>query len=179
MSDHKPIAGKKFPSMVVPTLVGADVDLSAPATPGGWRLVVVYRGKHCPICTRYLKELNSVVPDLAALGVDLVAVSADPLAKAQAHLADVKPDYHVAYGLSVDQMQTLGLYISEPRSEAETDRPFAEPGLFLVNADGKLQFVAIANAPFARPDLASLVQGIGFIKDPANDYPIRGTFPVS
>ena len=34
------------------------------------------------------------------------------------------------------QMLALGLYVSEPRSEEETDRPFAEPGVFVINADG-------------------------------------------
>ena len=33
-------------------------------------------------------------------------------------------------------MQALGLYVSTPRSPQETDRPFAEPGLFLINPDG-------------------------------------------
>jgi hypothetical protein len=61
--------------------------------------------------------------------------------------------FPVAYGLSPDQMRTLGLYISEPRSAQETDRPFAEPGLFVVNPEGKVQIVEISNAPFARPDL--------------------------
>ena len=73
-------------------------------------------------------------------------------------------------------MKTLGLYISHPRSARETDRPFAEPGLFVINGDGKVQVTDISNAPFARPDLESLVGGLKFIRDPANQYPIRGTY---
>jgi hypothetical protein len=69
-------------------------------------------------------------------------------------------------------MQTLGLYVSEPRSEKETDLPFAEPGIFVINADGLLQVIDISNAPFARPDLEGLAKGLKFIRD--NDYPIRG-----
>ena len=68
---------------------------------------------------------------------------------------------------------TWGLYISEPRSAQETDRPFAEPGLFVVNPEGKLHIVDISNAPFARPDLAQIAGAIGFIQE--KDYPIRGT----
>jgi len=70
-------------------------------------------------------------------------------------------------------MNTLGLYISEPRSEKETDHPFAEPGVFVVNADGEIQIVDISNAPFARPELEALANGLAFIRK--NDYPIRGT----
>jgi hypothetical protein len=62
--------------------------------------------------------------------------------------------------------------VSTPRSAQETDQPFPEPGLFVVNGDGKIQIVDISNAPFARPDLATLLGGIKFVR--ANDYPIRG-----
>jgi hypothetical protein len=62
------------------------------------------------------------------------------------------------------------------RSAQETDRPFSEPGIFVINQEGKLQVTDISNAPFSRPDLDQLVGGLNFIRDPANNYPIRGTF---
>lgn len=177
MSNFKLVAGESFPSIVVSDTQGGEIDLGKPTKPNEWRVVVVYRGKHCPVCTRYLTELNDLLPKLTTLGIDLVAVSADSLEKAQAHLTDIKPAYPVGYGLSVDQMQALGLYVSEPRSPEETDRPFSEPGLFVINTDGLLQVVDISNAPFARPDLGSLAMGLGFIRNPDNNYPIRGTHP--
>ena len=70
-------------------------------------------------------------------------------------------------------MNTLGLYISDPRSEKETDHPFAEPGVFVTNAKGEIQIIDISNAPFARPELEALANGLSFIRK--NDYPIRGT----
>ncbi len=73
----------------------------------------------------------------------------------------------------MEQMRALGLYISEPRSPQETDRPFAEPGLFVINPEGKLQIIDISNAPFARPDLATVLMGIKLIQE--KSYPIRGT----
>lgn len=73
-------------------------------------------------------------------------------------------------------MQELGLYISVPRSEKETDHPFAEPGLFVVNDKNEVQVVDISNASFARPELETLVSGLRFIRDPENNYPIRGTY---
>ena len=47
------------------------------------------------------------------------------------------------------------------------------PGVFVVNGDGNIQILDISNAPFARPDLEGLLNGIKFVRD--NDYPIRGT----
>lgn len=82
-------------------------------------------------------------------------------------------DVAIAYDLSPEQMQSLGLYVSEPRSPEETDRLFAEPGLYLVNPEGRAQIVDISNAPFSRPDLKGVLRGLRFIQE--NDYPIKGT----
>lgn len=176
MNNFKLAACDTFPAIIVSDTTGSEINLSEPSKPYDWRVVVVYRGKHCPVCTRYLTELNAFVPALSELGIDLVAVSADTLEKANTHMLEVEPVYPVAYGLSVEQMQQLGLYISEPRSPEETDRVFAEPGLFVINEQGQLQVVDIANAPFARPNFESLVMGLGFVRNPDNNYPIRGTF---
>jgi hypothetical protein len=70
-------------------------------------------------------------------------------------------------------MRQLGVYISNPRSPTETDRPFSEPGLFITNPAGVLQIVDVSNAPFSRPNLQTLLAGLKFLLD--NNYPIRGT----
>ena len=101
------------------------------------------------------------------------AVSADPKEKAETEAADEKWRFPVGFDLSVDQMRTLGLYISEPRSPQETDRPFPEPALFISNPEGKLQIVDISNAPFARPELNAVLSGLKFVQE--KHYPIRGT----
>jgi hypothetical protein len=79
----------------------------------------------------------------------------------------------VGYDLSIDDMRTLGLYVSNPRSPQETDRPFAEPGLFVINPQGDAQIIDISNAPFARPELKSLLNGLRFVI--SKQYPIRGS----
>lgn len=173
-------AGQRFPALKLPLLrPGSDAalfDVSKPKAPYDWKLVLVYRGAHCPLCTRYLGELNEALPDLHALGVDVVAVSADPKDKAISQIQPLNLDFDVAYGLSIAQMKSLGLYISNPRSAEETDRPFAEPGLFVINSEGKVQIVDTSNAPFVRPEIKTLVMGLGFIRNPDNNYPIRGTY---
>ncbi|MCK0128859.1 redoxin domain-containing protein [Erythrobacter sp. F6033] len=176
MKSVKPQPESPFPDIIVPLLSGGEIALGKAAKPENWQMVVVYRGKHCPLCTRYLNELEAVVPQLAELGVEVVAVSADPQERAMTHLAEIPHSFPVGFDLSIEQMQQLGLYISHPRSPEESDRPFAEPGLFVVNEEGHLQIVDLSNIPFARPDLNAMVQGIGFVRNPANNYPIRGTF---
>jgi peroxiredoxin len=178
MTTTKRAAGSQFKPMDVAQLGGGTVTLGQPTDGHDWQLVVIYRGKHCPMCTTYLKDLNALLPDFHALGVDVVAVSADPEDKARDQMGFVEPGFAVGYDLSVAQMHDLGLYVSNPRSPEETDRPFAEPGIFVINADGALQLTDISNAPFARPDLKTLLGGLRFIRNPDNNYPIRGTHAV-
>ena len=67
--------GQKFPLIEVKELSGAKLALSVPAKGYDWKMVVIYRGKHCPLCTKYLQELNQLLPEFNALGVDVCAVS--------------------------------------------------------------------------------------------------------
>lgn len=166
-------AGSTFPTIEVAQLGGGTLSLGAPRGTHDWKLVVVYRGLHCPICKRYLGQLDEIADEFAQLGIDVVAVSGDGEAKAQAMVGENELSLPMGYGLSVAQMQALGLYISDPRSAEETDQPFPEPGLFVINQDGDIQVLDISNAPFARPDLNGLLAGLKFVR--GNGYPIRGT----
>jgi len=157
-SSMKLAAGAAFPAIVVPRLGGGEI---APAAGAGWRLLVVYRGRHCPLCKIYLNTLDSLLDDFRATGVEVMAVSTDPEAKAAADVAE--------FGWRFP----LGLYVSAPRSPEETDRPFAEPGLFLINPAGTIQVLDISNAPFARPDLAAILRGTKLIQ--ARGFPAHGT----
>lgn len=174
MTSIKLAAGETFPVSRIARLGGGDLALGNPASSHDWQMVVVYRGKHCPYCSRYLQELEPLVPRLNAFGIDVVAVSADSLERAEPHIAKLGVDLAIGYDLSIDQMKTMGLYISEPRSDAESPRPFAEPGLFVINGEGTLQVTDISNGPFIRPHLETLVRGLEFIRNPEHKYPIRG-----
>lgn len=166
-------AGVAFPKTNVARVGGGEITLGEPSGGRDWQIIVVYRGLHCPICKRYLAQLEGLQEQFHAAGVDVVAVSGDPQAKAEAMVSEMNLSLPMGYDLSVAQMRALGLYVSDPRSAQETDRPFPEPGLFLVNAAGNIQIVDVSNAPFARPDLESILNGIRFIRD--KDYPVRGT----
>lgn len=163
-------AGAVMPEFAVPKVGGGEAKIGGG---GRWQMLVVYRGKHCPICKRYLGTLESLKDKYAEAGIEILAVSADPREKAEPDVAEMKLTLPVGYGLSMEQMKKLGLYVSEPRSPQETDRPFAEPGLFVVNPEGKVQILDISNAPFARPDLNGVLNGIVFVQ--SKGYPIRGT----
>ena len=162
-------AGAHFPALAWNTVSGEQL---VPSEGAGWRLLIIYRGKHCPLCKSYLYTLDAMLQDFNAASVAVSAVSADTAEKATTEVAECGWRFPVGYDLSVPQMRELGLYVSDPRAPQETDRPFAEPGLFVINLAGLMQIVCISNAPFARPDLESLLQGIKIVM--VKDYPIRG-----
>jgi len=164
-------AGQAMPEIKVPSIGAGEMAIGGK---GRWQLVVVYRGKHCPICSTYLKGLDEIKEQYAAHGAEIVVLSGDPKEKAEAAKEEWGLSFPLGYDLSVADMQRLGLYISNPRSPQETDRPFPEPALFLVNPEGAIQVIDISNAPFARPDLAMVAKGLGFIVE--KGYPIRGTY---
>ena len=77
MTTNKFKAGATFPVIELPTLAGNSMLLGSPPQGADWRLLVVYRGKHCPLCSRYLTELEALKDKFLHIGVDIAAVSAD------------------------------------------------------------------------------------------------------
>ena len=176
MSPAKPVPGQNFPIVEVSKLGGGVLALGQASDGYDWQMIVVYRGKHCPICTRYLRELDEVVGSLKELGIEVIAVSADSETRANEQIADVSPRYEVGYGLSMDQMKAMGLYISSPQHGMNVERPFAEPGLFVVNEAGELRMVDLANVPFLRPQLPAIVGGLRFMRAMSEPFPANGTY---
>lgn len=163
---------KPFPEISLQALSGEALVIGRPPQ-GQWQLLVIYRGLHCPICKKYLGQLNEMKADFDKMNVQIVAVSTDPEEKAKKTASELGLDFEVAYGLSIDQARDLGLYISTPMDSTETDQPFAEPGMFFIRPDGGLHFDEVSSAPFCRPDLEMVKMGIGIIHE--KDYPARGT----
>lgn len=174
MATKKLSSGSRLPEFTLSLVGGGTVTLGKPQKEGNWQLVFVYRGLHCPVCKEYLEKLESLKDKFLATGAELVAVSGDPQGKAESMVESAGLSFPVAFGLSIEQMQDLGLYISHPRSPQETDQPFAEPGMFAVNAEGKVHLIDISNTPFNRSDLGELLETVEWIQK--NDYPIRGTY---
>lgn len=174
MATQKVSSGSRLPSITLSLVGGGTVTLGIPQKEGNWQLVLVYRGKHCPICKQYLEKLQTLKDKFFGIGAEVVVVSGDPEGKAVAMVESCGLTVPVAYGLTIEEMQDLGLYISHPRSPEETDRPFPEPGMFAVNPEGNVQLIDISNTPFNRSDLGELIETIKWIQE--NDYPIRGTY---
>ena len=170
MSHALPRPGAPMPTLRLQLLDGGDVDF---ATLGGWRLLVVYRGRHCPLCAKYLAKLEHLRARFTGLGVSVFAVSSDPEDRARAQCAEAHWSFRVAHSLSPADMRRIGLFVSAADESKDADRPFAEPGLFLLDPDGTLRAIDISNAPFSRPDLEGILDGISQVQK--ERPPVHGT----
>ncbi len=164
------------PALEVTTTDGGTWRL-ADQTPENFSLVVMYRGLHCPICSRYLKDLDNKLGDFAEVGVETIALSSDVEERAVQAKADWQLDnLTVGYGLSLESAREWGLYISagigKTSSGFEEPALFSEPGLFLVRPDGTIYFGSVQTMPFARPAFAEILGATKFVLD--RGYPARG-----
>lgn len=170
-TNAKPIVGAPIPSISAPLLGGGTMNIGGATE--GWTLFIVYRGRHCGRCKNYLNGLEAMKSDWEDAGFSIKLVSADTEERAAADLAEFKWTMDIAYGLTVEQMVTLGLYITDPANNGDAVARFAEPGIFCIDPDGNIVVAAISNAPSARPDLVQLLDGMKFTI--ANNLPFRGT----
>ena len=105
------------PALGFPLVNGEQFVLGAQAA-DKFDLVVFYRGLHCPICAKYLIELEALVPEFNKRGVQVVAVSSDDAERAAAMAEKIKANHlRVGYGLSLASARQWGLYISAGRGK--------------------------------------------------------------
>jgi peroxiredoxin len=166
------------PALNVPLTTGGRFVLGA--RPGDkFDLLVFYRGLHCPLCAKYLLELERLASEFASRGVQVVAISSDVAERAQEMATKVNASgVQFAYALSLRSAREWGLYISSSRGKTsigiEEPELFSEPGVFIVRPDGTLYYGAVQTMPFARPQFQDLLGAIDFAL--AKDYPARGEF---
>lgn len=172
------IPRQAVPELKLATVAHGAFDLASEGAQN-FTLAVFYRGLHCPLCAKYLQELERLVPEFEKRGVTVIAVSSDNAERAAAMAEKIKASHlRFAYGLNLGNARAWGLYISASRGKTsigiEEPALFSEPGVFMVRPDGTLYYGNVQTMPFARPNFADLVGGLDFII--ANDYPARGEY---
>lgn len=167
----RPMPGAPAPGLMIETTRGPWT--LSENSPENFTLVLFYRGLHCPMCKGVLGDLNRLVDDYDATGTDVIAVSMDGADRAAQTVTDWGLDkLRLGYGLTEDQARAWGLYLSDGINEKET-QVFCEPGLFLIDADGRIYLINIGSMPWARPDIVGLPAKIAFALE--KSYPVRGT----
>ena len=169
---------QKTPELTVETLSHGTFNLSDESSERG-TVVCFYRGLHCPICAKYLTELEKKVGAFAERGVGVIALSSDTQERAQAMADSISASQmRIGYGLELSKAREWGLYISTSRGKTsigiEEPALFSEPGLFLVSPDRSLYYGSVQTMPFVRPHFSELVGALDFAIP--NNYPARGEY---
>lgn len=173
-----PMPRQPVPPLNLPRLGGGRFVLGE--APGlRFDMLVFYRGLHCPLCAKYLLELEGLMPEFEQRGVQVLAVSSDNADRARKMAEKIRATaLPIAHDLPLPVARQWGLYLSASRGKTSIgiDEPplFSEPGLFLVRPDGTLYYGAVQTMPFARPGFQDLLGAIDFAI--AKDYPARGEF---
>jgi len=167
----KLIPKRKTPELVVPRVGGGDWSL-AEQNSDKFLMLVFYRGYHCPICKIYLQKLNSLLDEASNVGISVFTISGDTLERASNSRAEWDVgDLGIGYGMTVDQMNDWGLYVSASIKEEEPEL-FGEPGLFLIRPDQTVYYAAYNSMPIGRPDPKEVIEFVKFALE--KDYPSRG-----
>lgn len=166
------------PELRVPTLAHGEFNLASDG-PEHFTLIVFYRGLHCPVCLKYLRELGTLLPEYERRGTKVIAISSDIPERAEEMARKVDTEnLRFGHSLPLTVARQWGLYISSSRGKTsiniEEPALFSEPGVFLVQPDGTLYYGAVQTMPFARPLFSELLQAIDFAI--TKNYPARGEY---
>jgi peroxiredoxin len=166
------------PDLRVPTLAHGEFDLAGDV-PEHFTLISFYRGLHCPVCLKYLRELGSLVPEYERRGTKVIAISSDNPGRAQEMARKIGTNnLRFGHSLPLAVARQWGLYISSSRGKTsiniEEPPLFSEPGVFLVRPGSTLYYGAVQTMPFARPSFSELLQAIDFAI--TKNYPARGEY---
>lgn len=168
---NRPTPKHIAPDLKFPLLDGNAWSLET-RNPDYFTLVVFYRGLHCPICKKYLQQLQDLLPEFEQRGVEVVAVSMD--SEKRARLSRQKwglSDLTMGYELTEKTARDWSLYLSSGVKEGEP-RVFSEPGLFLIDNKNHMYYSAVNSNPWGRPYLPSFVKAVDYII--SANYPARG-----
>ena len=159
-TSNRPQIGAPFPHIALPAIDGSKIVLSE----SGWRALFVIRGAHCRICRSYLAQIEARRAGWRAKGVDVLIASADPAELSRRFLDEAGYGGRAACGLSVADMQALGLWMTDPETSG-LDYVHPEPGFFLIDPEGHTAAAEAATLPSVRPDLEWLDRGFSYIVD--------------
>src|SRR6267378_869462 len=126
-------------------LVGGRAWRLAEEHPSKLALLAFYRGVHCPICRRWLGELERLVPRFVEHGVSVLSCDTRERAERAKREWGLE-QLRVGYGVSPEDARKAGVYLSE-----KEEHLFTEPAILAVKPeDGTLYAAWVQSSTDAR-----------------------------
>jgi peroxiredoxin len=108
--------GEQFPGITASRVGGGELTLPQDVA-GKWTVLLFYRGHWCPYCRQQLLNFQQALPELAELGVEVIALSSDPAEEAAQTVERHRLTYPVLYGLDAREIgRKLGAFTNEEPS---------------------------------------------------------------
>jgi peroxiredoxin len=141
-----------------PSFVAQEIDGKAfkfdPATLRQPTMIIFYRGGWCPYCNAQLQDLHTVVPQISAMGYQVLFLSTDRPELLYSSLKE-KVDYHllsdstmdaahafgVAFhvdGATLEKMKSYGIDLEATQGSTRHELPV--PSVFIVDRRGVVRF---------------------------------------
>ena len=161
------LLGSAMPDVDLKTLDGKPTTLKAQVA-GKPAVLVFYRGGWCPFCNLQLSELRLIRKDLDGLGFQMIAISPDLPAELNKTVEKDQLDYTLLSDAKADALRAFGIGyrlddetyakyqeygIDLETSSGEDHHALPVPSVFIVDADGVLQF------SYSHPDYKIRVPG--------------------
>ena len=159
-------AGDPAPRFVVAAVESSPVEFD-PQNLDKPVMLLVFRGGWCPYCNMYLAEMRHVIPEIQAMGIDVLFLSGDRpemLYKSLEHeaqeeiagldytiLSDADAQASVALGIAFKAPQRAMDYVNKkgdgfPESSMDRHGVLPVPAVFAIGRDGVIEFA------FVNPD---------------------------
>jgi peroxiredoxin len=136
--------GDTFPPLSIPVAGGAPLELPA-ALAGRYGVVLLYRGSWCPYCNAQLRAFERSREKLAALDVDIVALSVDDEATTEALVAKLGLGFPVGHSADAEALHAaVGAFVNREQNYLESTGFVLDPqgrvvvSVYSSNAIGRL-----------------------------------------
>jgi peroxiredoxin len=135
--------GQQFPTITASRVGGGEMTIPQ-STEGKWTVLLFYRGHWCPYCRQQLIDFQRSLEQLHEIGAEVVALSVDPIEKAQETVEKHNLTFPVLYGLNAHEIaQKIGANINE-------DPLFLQSTDFVLQPDGKIALSVYSSGAIGR-----------------------------
>lgn len=153
--------GTRFPAFTLPEVRGGQVTLSE-VLKERRALILFYRGGWCPLCNRQLAQLGQAYDSLAERGVEVLAISNEPVEKGKDVLNRLGPPFPLLLDEPGDVIGALGLTVEsrDPLGWALRKRGYAKPAAALVGQEQRIVWSYVGKNYRDRPTLEMILRGV-------------------
>ena len=135
-------------------------------------VVSFYRGVWCPYCNMELQALQAALPEIAARGASLVAISPQTAANSRKSQRDNKLDFPILSDVKSELANAFGIRFALPDYLAETYKAFGNnlpvinddpawvlpmPARYVIGTDGIIAYAEVNPDYTRRPDPSELL----------------------